>query len=305
VNLKTNLRKYFRYVFMTDSLVYRTARGAISEHAFRTAAQIRGAARPPAIIVHGIMKRSGTVYSSELLGLHRDLHPHPNRIWEVPFLAQTGTVNKLQEDFLFDYRENAGRLGDRDFLPIMGAALIAYLYEYVPPGQRLLFKVPGVEHLDAFYDVFPGENLMLVVRDGRDLVSSTIKTWPQLRFSDVCKRWARSARMIRCFDREHAGRGGYLLVRYEDAVREPDRFVMKAIEAFDLDPAGYPTEKIGSLPVIGSSTTRKEGKTWMKKTSGFNPIGRWQSWSPLRKLVFKRLAGQELIDLGYVPDSKW
>jgi hypothetical protein len=290
---------------MTDGLVYHSQRGEISGHALRTAAEIRGIDRPPAIVVHGIMKRSGTVYSSELLGLHRDLFSHPNKIWEVPFLAQTGTVNKLQEDFIFDYRENTTRLGKSDFLPIMGSAMIAYLYGFVPDGKRLLFKVPGVEHLDAFYDVFPGENLMLIIRDGRDLVSSTIKTWPQLRFSDVCKRWARSARMIRRFDKEHAGRPGYLLVRFEDAVREPDRFVEEALAAFNLDPAGYPAEKIDRLPVIGSSTTRKEGKTWMKNKTGFNPIGRWLTWSPLRKAIFKRIAGQELIDFGYVPDSNW
>ena len=39
--------------------------------------------------------------------------------------------------------------------------------------------------IQQFYDVFPHEQLLVLVRDGRDLLQSTLKTWPQLRF----RRW--------------------------------------------------------------------------------------------------------------------
>ena len=304
MGLINNMRKYFRYVFKNDGFAYRPARGEISPHAFQAAKAIRGG-QPPTIIIHGIMKRSGTVYTGELLGLHPCIHPHPNLIWETPFLSLTGDIRKLQQDFFLTYQQNIGKIGENDFLPIFGSSFLAYLYALVPDGQRMLLKVPGVEYLDYFYDVFPNENLLLLIRDGRDVVSSTIKTWPQLRFADVCKRWANSARMIVRFNESSKNREGYWFARYEDAVKDPETFVREACFKFNLDPNTYPFEKVNNLPIIGSSTTRKQPETWVKKTKGFNPIGRWQQWSAWRKMTFKRIAGQALIELGYCDNLDW
>jgi hypothetical protein len=299
-----NAKKYFRYVFDVDAFAERSVRGEITSAALETARELRGN-HPPAIIIHGIMKRSGTVYSGELLGSHPKIYPHPNRMWETPFLAQTRSIRKLQSDYSLAYRFNVDRMGENDFLPLFGSAFLAYMYSLVPEDQRMLLKVPGVEYLDYFYDVFPQEHLLLVLRDGRDLVSSTIKTWPQLRFAHVCRRWALSARMVLRFDAEHRGRPGYFMARFEDAVEDPAGFVRKAADKFGLDPDAFPVEKLGRLPVIGSSTTRKSGKTWIKKTAGFNPIGRWHNWSAWRKMRFKQIAGKELMALGYCEDLNW
>jgi len=305
LELKNNIRKYYRYVFKTDDFAPRTQRGEISQHAFQTAKVIRGENRPPSIIVHGIMKRSGTVFTGELLGLHPDIHQHPNLIWETPFLALTGDIKKLQKDFFLLYQQNIGKIGENDFLPLFGSSFIAYLYAMIPEDKRMLLKVPGVEYLDYFYDVFPNENLLLLTRDGRDLVASTIKTWPQLRFVDVCRRWANSANIMLRFVETYKNRPGYCLARYEDAVNNPEAFVREACEKFSLDPDTYPFEKMSNLPVIGSSTTRKQGDTWMKKTKAFNPIGRWQQWSSWKKMTFKRIAGEALIKLGYCDNLDW
>lgn len=305
MTLREDVKKYFRYVFSNDAFNLRAARGGITSQAFETSRKVRGESRPPAIIIHGIMKRSGTVFAGELLGQHPCIHPHPNRIWETPFLALTRGIRNLQDDFTFAYPQNTGKIGENDFLPLFGSSFIAYLYSLVPEEKRMLLKVPGVEYLDYFFDVFPFENIMLLTRDGRDLVTSTIRTWPQLRFSAVCRRWARSARMVMHFNKVHAGRDGYWLARFEDAVTDPEAFVSEACARFDLDPAAYPFDKVHSLPVIGSSTTRKQGKTWIRRSDSFNPIGRWEQWNVWQKLIFKRIAGRELIDLGYAEDLAW
>jgi protein-tyrosine sulfotransferase len=305
MNLKENLRKYLDYVFNYDGLVIRANKSLVTEHALETAKRIRGADREPVIIIHGVTKRAGTNYAGELLGLHPCIYRYPNRIWEIPFLPLTGDILKIQKDFFLNYEQNTGKIGENDFLPIFGASFIAYLHFMVPEGKRMLLKMPGVQYLDYFYNVFPHENLLLVVRDGRDVVTSTIKTWPQLRFSDVCRRWDRSARMIFQLHKNLSKRDGYLLTRYEDAVREPEAFVEQCCSRFGLDASIYPFEKIESLPVIGSSTTRKEGITWMKRPKNFNPIGRWQQWSSWKKRVFKKIAGQSLLELGYCENLDW
>lgn len=302
-----NLRKYKNYVFDTKSFVPDFDANKVSDHALEVANSIRGSGRTPSIIIHGIMKRSGTVYVGELLSLHPDTYSYPNKIWEIPFLPQTGSIKELQREFFLAYEKNIGMVGENDFLPIFGASFIRYLYAFVPEDRRLLVKMPGVQYLNYFYTVFPGESLLLLTRDGRDVVASTIKTWPQLNFVDVCRRWNHSARMVLECHKKYNGRNGYWLARFEDAVKEPSAFVKKVCEGLELDPDKYPYEKIDSLPVIGSSTTLKDGKgwEWIRKPKGFQPVGRWQHWSVFKKWVFKRVAGKSLIELGYCTDLSW
>jgi len=253
------------------------------------------------------MKRSGTVFVGELLHRHPEIAYYPNKIWEIPFLTQTGRINKMQENFFFEYNQNRDKMGQHDFLPLFGSAFLAYLYGYIPENQRMLLKMPGVQYLHDFYNLFPKENLLLLVRDGRDVVASTVKTWPQIRFVDACRRWDRSAKVVKEFHGNQDGRSGYLFARFEDAVKDPKPFLEEAFAAFDLDPDLYPYDHLGNIPVIGSSTTiKKDGSwTWTNKPKGFKPVGRWQKWSGWRKRQFKRIAGQSLIDLGYCQDLNW
>ena len=309
MGLRNDLRKYLNYLFDARSFDPKLESAEISHQAREAAMAIRGTGRPAALMIHGVMPRSGTVYVGELLRLHPDLYAYPNHIWELPFLRQAKGIQRLQRDFFFAYEQNIGKIGDHDFLPLFGSALIAYLYSFLPPERRLLLKVPGVQYLTQFFSVFPGENLLLLVRDGRDVVHSTLKTWPQLRFSMVCRRWRRAAEMTLSFDTSHVGsRRGYWLARFEDAVNDPEAFVKEACARFDLDVQRYPFERIEAIRIHGSSSLQIDGKVvWdhMERPEGFRPVGHWQSWSPTKKRLFKRIAGQALLDMGYCDDLDW
>jgi hypothetical protein len=300
-----NLKKYIHYAFDTKSFKPTFDLDGITEAAKKAATSIRGMDRQPAIILHGITKRSGTVYVGELLSAHPKVSSYPNNIWEIPFLPQADSIIDFQNKFFLDYQHNVGRIGGNDFLPLFGASFIHYLYSLVPTGYRLLVKMPGVQYLNYFYLVFPGEHLLLLTRDGRDVVSSTVRTWPQIRFSDACRRWDRSAKMVLACHEQFKGRKGYWLGRYEEAVEKPEAFIREACARFGLDIEDYPNEKIDALPVIGSSTVRKRGRTWIKKTKSFKPIGRWQNWSTWQIFTFKRIAGGSLLDLGYCDNLDW
>lgn len=302
-----DFKKYVKYLFDSQGFAPVSRVADPSAHALRTAGLIRGSVREPAIIIHGVMKRSGTVYSGELLGLHLDLCPYPNEVWEIPFLPLTGDILKMQQEFFFVYESNVGKIGEHDFLPLFGSALVAYLYAFVPEGQRMLLKMPGVQYLDYFYSVFPYENLLLLVRDGRDVVTSTVRTWPQIRFTHACRRWRRSADQILRFQERHSGRPGYWLARFEDAVLDPTTFVREVCRRFDLDENRYPHELSKALPVHGSSELKEQGKLvgFVPKPENFDPIGRWQEWPAGKRRTFKRIAGQALLDLGYCQDLEW
>ena len=309
MGLRNNLKKYLIYIFDKRSFNPEPGGAEMSNRALEAARSIRGAERPPSLIIHGVMPRSGTVYVGELLRLHPDLYAYPNEIWEFPLLQLTAEILRLEKEFLLAYEQNMSKVGEHDFLPLFGSSLIAYLYSFLPPEGRMLLKVPGVQYLTYFFSMFPGENLLLLIRDGRDVVHSTLKTWPQLRFSMVCRRWQRAAEMVLRFHAIHTGRGkGYWLARFEDAVQDPTAFVQEACEQFGLDAQRFPFEKIESILIHGSSSLPVRGKVvWdhIERPKDFSPIGHWQGWSSGKKRIFKRIAGQALIDLGYCEDQDW
>ncbi len=281
----------------------------VSEEALRVAREIRGE-RPPTLIIHGVMQRSGTNYTGELLRLHPNLYGYPNKITEVPFLQLTKDIIHTQNHFFQIHIQNSDKIGNKDFLPLFGASFIAYLYSFVPAGRRMLLKVPSVEYLKYFFSMFPYETPLLLLRDGRDLVTTTINTWPQKRFEDVCRSWVDSVNMILAFQKHYPEENyNYLTVKYEDIVSDPDSFITTACERYSLDRTMYPYGKIKDLPVIGSSTIGKEGKevVWkgVSKPKDFNPVGQWGNWSSRQKRVFKDIAGKALVETAYCADFNW
>jgi len=282
----------------------------VHSHALSVANRIRGAGRDSAVIIHGVAPRSGTVYVGELLKLHPDFSAYPNNMWEIPFLETTGDLKDAQSHFFRAYKQNQERMGPDDFMPLFGSSLLAYLHSYVPEGKRMLLKIPDVRHLDCFYAVFPQEYPLLLLRDGRDLVASTIKTWPKDDFSDVCRLWDYGAKMILAFGQYYKNsERKFLIVKYENILDSPESFVKSVCNEFGLDPHYYPFDDIVDVSVRGSSRAAQKdgGVTWdaQKKPSNFNPVGHWLDWSDYQKRVFKEIAGQSLIDTGYCENNDW
>ena len=289
-----------RYVFPVEE-------PAATAEALQTVRTLRGS-RPPAIILHGVMERSGTVFTGELLGLHADLCNYPREIYEFPFLRMSGDIFALHKEFISGYEHNRDKISQYDFLALSGLSMLAHLYAAAPAGHRMLLKVPNSERLPYFYAAFPFENLIVLMRDGRDVVTSTIRTWANLGFSDVCRRWNYSARLVLQCNQKFLGRPSYYYARYEDVSRSSEQFVRAVCRQFGLDEDRYPFDKINELPLLGSSTERPSKEvSWepIQKPKEFQPIGRWKSWSEGQKRAFKKIAGQTLIDLGYCADLNW
>lgn len=289
--------------------VWNPPAGGISSHALDVARQIRGPDRKPVIFIQGVMPRSGTVYAGELLRLHSDLYAYPNDIWELPFLENTGVLLEMQHKFLRSYQYNKGKIEELDFLPLFGASLIAYLYALVPADKQLLLKVPSLRYLDHFDAVFPFEKTLILLRDGRDVVTSFKKTWPRSDFVDVSRRWALNTQMALNYDKQHQNISSpHYMARFEDVVRDPATFVRTICKRFDLDPEHYPYDRIETVGVSGSSALKtSQTVTWdmKKKPTNFNPIGRWKEWPTYQKWRFKRVAGPTLVEAGYSNGADW
>lgn len=272
------------------------------------AAKAGRGANPPSIMLFGVMPRSGSVHVAELLSLHPSIAAHPNELWEVPFLENTDKLVEFHEGFLQGYHQNAQRMGQDDMLAIFGAAFVNYLYQFAPADKIVLTKETSTRHLERFPTVFPDESLILQMRDGRDLVGSSIRTWPKLDFTDLCQRWSDSTHRMLDFLEQHP-RDTYWLVKFEEILAQPDVFIRQACERFSLDSALYPFEQQDNVKIIGSSTMSQAGEvTWDKHVEApknFRPKSHWVQWRSTQKSQFKRIAGDALIRSGYVDSQDW
>ncbi len=278
-----------------------------NENVLRVCKNIRGENKPASIIIHGVMRRSGTNYVGDLLNLHPDLCGFPNQIWEVPFLKTTGNLLDAQNEFLNGYHRNRERIGEGEFLPLFGASFIAYLYSFVPEDKRMLLKVPSVEYIAYFKNVFPFEKAIVLQRDGRDVVASTIRTWPNMNFQDVCYSWKTAQEEIIKFIHD-SNSEQICFCKFEDAVQDAQKFVKSVFQKLKIDDDRFPYDEIGNLPVKGSSELKVGGKvTWkaQERPKNFNPIGRWTNWNNQQKRTFKNICGETLIKAGYAKDMNW
>lgn len=261
--------------------------------------------RGGAIFLLGITPRSGTNFLQDILRVHRDCDI-PAPIWEDHLLHHA--------DLLFDYATSVHHHWEshdvdvegfrEDLCRDIGSSLVDYLYRRVD-SERLLTKTPSVRNLKHFYRFFPDAYLLILVRDGRSVAESGVRTFGW-SYEAAARRWDRAAARILAFDRQHAGGGSrHLIVRYEDLVRDLKREMTRILSFLDLDPDRYDIAAAENLPVRGSSVFRgaSEETTWMRveKTEEFNPLERWSHWDLARHERFNWIAGANLERLGYEP----
>ena len=112
---------------------------------------------------------------------------------------------------------------------IKGLKLPAYcLFYHLSNGQALFGRKLFAP---AFFKLFPYENLVLILRDGRDVVNSTIKTWPdKYAFSDICSTWDRNANMIlNCNSHFNNNINSFLFIKFEEALNKSFDFIKQLI----------------------------------------------------------------------------
>ncbi len=272
---------------------------------------VRGPGCRPAVFVHGVLPRSGTNFVADALALHPDLHQNPGRLWEFPLLYVAGGAEALQREFLFMFKENAEVLGRHDMLAYLASGWMRALQEQTGE-KRMLFKAPHVQNIGLFADVFPRDVLVLVLRDGRDVIQSSEGTFGgrglvRKDFGALAHEWREGCEAIMSFapGGENAYPGAKVLW-YEDLVRDPEGSMRDLLAHARLDPDRYDFEALKRLPVRGSSTAAAaSGWTPQEKAADFNPLGRWRGWPAPKKARFKSIAGGALKRAGYEKDDAW
>lgn len=293
-----------RYLTIEDYLPEVTARE--KERLINLASTAMGDGPAP-LLVLGVLPRSGTNYLRDLVALHPDVCGDPGRLYEFPLLQSAKSSAAFMDDFVQRFPRNGEVVGRWDALALAAGGWLRVLQKEAGP-KHILLKSPHVENLSLAPLVFPNAKILLCLRDGRDVIDSSLKTFSRwnLRgknFNQLAHSWRLGAEAILEFDK-----GGRLenpdvmIVRYEDLVADAKGALHKVFLHLGLDPEKCDMSGVDQMLVRGSSRAEGQGDDRWKgseKSSDFNPLGRWEAWPDARKAKFHNIVGQVLTKAGY------
>ena len=178
--------------------------------------------------------------------------------------------------------------------------------------RSIVFKTPRPDNLHLLPEIFPKAKLLVIIRDGRDVVDSQCKAWPEETRMEWARNWAQGARRVIEFLRSAPGspfHSSYRLLRYEDLIRRESGCLPGVMKFLGFEDS-LSWKQFDELPVYGSSylsPSNEKSFQWVvvPKPAGFTTVGRWQLWDEERKREFKSIAGMELKELGYADDDSW
>lgn len=255
-----------------------------------------GSPRP--IFVRGIMQRSGTNYLQDLLALHPDVEPQI-RIWEDHLFAHSDLLVRYA-DLTTSRWHGPVRETDSmrdDLLAALGVGLAHQLAQSIT-APWFVTKMPNLVGIGNASLLFPDAPIVVVVRDGRAVVESAVRTF-KVPFDREAARWADGARTV--LDLARSGAGNIIVVRYEDLVADVEATMSAVLHHIGLDVAAYPFTDAERLPVRGSSELAARGGVHWQAVdrASITLEGRGTSLSDAQAATFDRLAGTELEELGY------
>ncbi len=254
------------------------------------------------IFIFGGISRSGCHYLQHLLAIHPECRLYP--VFEDGILAGSEFLGFFTQRILSKYGKT-GRERKRAEAAVMsefGAGLLRFISSQAP-RKRVVLTHPGPSGVQNFFKLFPEARLVFIVRDGRAVAESAVRSFPEATYDKTIRAWAEGGRRILDFKREHKRfRTQIFLVKYEDLVGNLEATLQELFRFLQLNPTRYDFGKARTLPVIGSSVFRNSRDPWAfpkKRSPSFNPLLRFAKWSSGLHSQFNRIAGDVATELGY------
>jgi protein-tyrosine sulfotransferase len=261
-----------------------------------------GGHRP--ILIFGLTPRTGTNYLWDLLCLHPACAPGREPIREDFFLECADLLDEFIRSVRSRWDPTWGVVSEQTVAELyasLGAALLDFLT--VDDSRRLVTKNPSVTGIERVFKFFPTAHVIILVRDGRAVVESCVRTFgwdPDL----AARRWAAAAATaLRFVDGRVPDDRTVRMVRYEDLVADTRRQMTQLLSFLGLNRADYDLSAAERLPVRGSSVFfgGKAKVHWepVERTHEFDPLHRWGHWRAEQHRRFAWLAGRQQVALGY------
>jgi hypothetical protein len=260
-------------------------------------------------VICGLTQRTGTNYIQDLLCLHPECAK--SRIPEDYFLYGASNLTAFVEAVEQRWNPRWG-LSGADVWSAIGRGLCVLMDEgHRPVGQAqasesaryVVAKTPSTVGIRQMPRLFPAGRLIIVIRDGRDVVESAMRSFDR-SLELATAEWVSSARRVRAFTDEVGATFPMMILRYEDAVHDCSGVVRRLCSFLKIDPQTYNFEAATSLEVRGSCETRRSPDSrvhWrpVPPERGFSPVGRWKGWPTDQLQRFWDMAGAEMEALGY------
>jgi hypothetical protein len=257
----------------------------------------------PPIFLLGMMQRSGTNYLCDLLTCHRDVISRAP-IHEDHLVSKSHLLVRYADEVAARWTPSWGVNDDEQqvLLRELGRGVERFLNRDAD-GKRVVSRMPSVANLGTFEQLFPDSPCVVLVRDGRSLVESGVRTFGWTYESSM-RAWAEAAENILDAERRARRDGRDLIVlRYEDLLFEMPATMQRVLRLCGLCEDGFDLDQAASLPVKGSSVARgdAENVTWkpVDRPADFAPAERWHAWDPYLHHRFAKLAGPAQRALGY------
>jgi len=260
--------------------------------------------RKKLVFILGIMPRSGTNFLSNLLQIHPDCAT-PRKVWEDYVLSHADQLASYSRAVTAHWDSDWGvdELTRDGFDTALGKGISQFL-DGGKDIRLTITKTPSVQNLDLYFRFFPKAPLLILVRDGRSIVESGIRSFGWRR--EAALHWlSREAKIIVDWVRDHPrAENGFRLVRYEDLWNEPVKALRPLLEFLELDTERYDFEQASQLPVRGSSDLAEQQDQalhWdpVEKTDAFNPLSRHGSWNGFMHYRYQQVCGEIMQSLGY------
>lgn len=269
----------------------------------------------PPVYIMSPMQRCGTNHLADVLMLHPEFQLpkvlDEDFVFEHAHLLYEYSEKMYQRWRQLKWIEDPGECR-RQLQFHLGQGILSLLVSQIDENRRLLLKTPDCNNMDKFSLFFPGVKLLLLIRDGRDVVESAVRKWPQQSDEHWMHQWASGARRILNFIHGTGQRTrgkSWELIRYEELVEQPEATIGRVSDFLEVDESAFAWDRLTQLPVRGSlailDAQGRVSQEAVEKPKGFSPIGRWRHWGMWRKRKFKKVAGRELVELGYESNDRW
>jgi hypothetical protein len=183
-----------------------------------------------------------------------------------------------------------------------------FLREQLSPRGYLIEKSPRqvheIEHIRA---VFPDAKLIMIHRDGRDVViSDSFFTRDYGRQPFSFEQAVRDWRDDMEAQFQHAERHGVFVCSYEDLLSDGPEVVRDLLDYLGLPYDEALIERLLARSSFRFYTGRDPGQENRKRFYRKGIVGDWKNhFGPEEKRIFKEIAGDLLITLGYEKDLSW
>ena len=280
------------------------------------------------IFCAGITVRSGTNFLGSIFSKHPDISSVPKNMSKGEFPFFRSRIHDPRNQILDDFNRYffaQPRIDEKSYFKGFGCFWKKMIIDYYKIDKPYFFvKDPNIFNIEHFYNFFPDGKLIIIVRDGRDIVHSMLKvsllirksqSWlkklkarikyytgiSRIQFSRNYKYQVDQILLLNEL-KKNSGFDFYLL-KFEDIVLHPENTIKKLFKYLEIPISDEIISNMIAAEVVGSSffKSSKNSPKWspVKKSGGFNPIGRWKTWNWLQRTVFYFYSKDALKRLNY------